>query len=129
MIICCESVPYSRSYDFSKTVFLDLVTPYPPYSQNGQRLSPKLRSLGYRLRIFQNEVWAGILKIPAKICIFEETHNCKVISQLSVEHYIFHLELMSVVAVVVQTLFIMLLKIWDVARKKENTFQLLPYKN
>ena len=41
---------------------------------------------------------------------------------------IFHSEFMSVVAVVVQTLFITLLKIWDVARKKK-TFQLLPYKN
>ena len=77
---------------------------------------PKLRRLGFKLRIFQNKVWVGIPKIPAKLCIFQETH--KAISQLSVENSIFHMEFMSVVAVVVQALFIILLKIWDVARKK-----------
>ena len=89
-------------------------------------MAPKLRSLGFKLATSQNEVWVGVLKIPAKICIFEA------IFQLSAEHSIFHLEFISVVAVV-QTLFIILLKIWDVARKKkiqkQNTFQLPLYKN
>ena len=70
-------------------------------------MPPILQSLGFKLGIFQNEVWVGVPKIPAKIFIFEETH--KAISQLSVEHSIFHLEFMSVVAVGVQTLFIILL--------------------
>ena len=76
----------------------------------------QLRSPGFKLGFFKNEVWVGVTKIPAEICIFEET--CKAISELSIEPSIFHLKLMSVVAVVVQTLFIVLLKIWDVTRRK-----------
>ena len=39
-------------------------------SQNGRRVpGTKLRSDGLKLRAFQNEVWVGVPKFPAKICI------------------------------------------------------------
>ena len=77
------------------------------YSQNGQRVPSELRSLGFKLP-----------KIPSKICIIKEIREA--IFQLSVGHSIFHLEFLSVVDVVAQTLFIMLLKIWEVTRKERN---------
>ena len=63
---------------------------------------------------FRNEVWVGFRKIPAKICIFKET------IKVATFGWTFHLEFMSYVGsrFVVQTLFIMLLQIWDAARKK-----------
>ena len=55
----------------------------------------KQERAGSKLEIFTNEVWVGVPKIPAKICIFEEIREA--IFQLSVEHSIFHLKFMSVV--------------------------------
>ena len=89
------------------------------YCQNGRHV-PILQSLGFKRGIFPNDVRVGVPKILAKICIFEGIGE--EIFQLSVEHSVFHLKFISLVTVVVQTLFIILLKIWNVARKKENTF-------
>ena len=62
----------------------------------------------------------GVPKIPAKIFIFEEI--LKGTFQLSVERSIFHLEFMSVyvAALLFLTLFIIFLRIWDVARNKKH---------
>ena len=69
------------------------------YSQNGRSVNPKLRSLGFKLGAFRNEVRVGVPKFPAKISIFEEVREA--IFQLSVGCSNFHLEFLSVVAVIV----------------------------
>ena len=69
------------------------------------------------------------LKVPVKICIFEEIREA--IFQLSVEHSIFHLEFMSVVAALLlfKTCSSYCSGFGMSSGQKAYTFQLLPYQN
>ena len=73
----------------------------------------------------------GVPKIPTKIFIFEEI--LKGTSQLSVEHSIFHLELIYVGvrrrAVVLNPVHHITHDLGCCQEQKAYTFQLLPYKN
>ena len=62
-------------------------------------------------------------KVSTKLCIFEKIGEA--IIQLFIGRSISYFELLSVVAIIVQTLFIMLFKIWNVARKEKIHFNYL----